>query len=181
MKTCHLTVLSKNLQSINNFLLFFQNNIELNFNIIKRYFQKKRKRKILTILKSPHVNKTAQEQFEYKEFSKQLIIYSTEYSKCLILLKKLKTNLFPDIRIKVKFILNLKNVEKLRVKTFDPDNFKGNFYQNGIYPIESKNLEKIKFKEFNANYTSLLKTTEKILEIKDVYGELIKTRIKKFR
>lgn len=174
MKPCHLTILSKNLQSINNFLLFFRNNVEPNFNIVKKYFKKKRKRKILTILKSPHVNKTAQEQFEYREFSKQLIIYSAEYSKYLILLKRLKTNLFPDIRIKIKFILNPRNAKKLRVKTFDPDNFTGNFYQNDIHFIKSKDLIKSKFERFQADYTSSLKTTEKILKIKDIYGELVK-------
>ena len=39
-------------------------------------FPKHKKRKFITILKSPHVNKTAQEQFEYRFFSKHFLIFS---------------------------------------------------------------------------------------------------------
>lgn len=180
MKPCHLTIVSRNPQSINNFLLFIQNNIEPNFNVVKKRFQQKQKKKILTILKSPHVNKTAQEQFEYRVFSKQLVFYSANYLKHIILLKKTKANLFPDVKIKVKFVINSKNASKLRVKVLNPDNFKGNFYKNIIQPLRSKDLERLKFEKFKTEHPAFLKLLKKILKIKDVYGELTKNTSEKF-
>jgi len=89
MKHYKLTIISKNKKSAENCFLFFSNNMnELNVNIVKKYLKKKKKKNLLTILKSPHVNKTAQEQFESKLFSKQLNIYSSRNFKFLLVLKK---------------------------------------------------------------------------------------------
>ncbi len=61
IKTCNLTVVSNNPNSIQKFFLFFFYNKKISFNTIKKYFQKKKKKKILTILKTPQVNNTEQE------------------------------------------------------------------------------------------------------------------------
>nr|YP_009115283.1 ribosomal protein S10 [Berkeleya fennica]AJA05804.1 ribosomal protein S10 [Berkeleya fennica] len=85
MKSYHLIVQSRNRKSISTFFPFFLSSIQnLNFNIIQKYFEKKRKKKILTILKSPHVNKKAQEQFEFRYYSKQITLHSTQNFKHLI-------------------------------------------------------------------------------------------------
>jgi ribosomal protein S10 len=44
--------------------------------IFVKPFPKSKKRKFVTVLKSPHVNKTAQEQFEYRFFSKHFLVFS---------------------------------------------------------------------------------------------------------
>ena len=76
MKSYHLIIQSRNQKSISTFFPFFLSSIQnLNFNVIQKYFEKKRKKKILTILKSPHVNKKAQEKFEFRYYSKQITLH----------------------------------------------------------------------------------------------------------
>ena len=178
MKPYNITILSKNKQYVDNFSFFFNNNKKPNFYIIKKDLKKKKKKKILTILKSPHVNKTAQEQFEYRVFSKQYLIYSTEYFKYLIFLKKLKTNAFPDLKIIIKFNIYRKNNKQLKIKTFNLDNFNANFYKNLLYQEHIlKNLKRLNIEKYKKkNYNSIEKT--KILtKIFDLYGELIKSNL----
>src|SRR6476660_9100922 len=120
MKHYQLTITSKNKKSIENCFLFFFNNAN------KKNLKKKKKKTILTILKSPHVNKSAQEQFEFKLFSKQLSLYSQKNFQILFFLKKIKIYLFPDVKMKIKFILNKNLSEKIKVHIFNPTNFKLN-------------------------------------------------------
>ena len=56
-----LSIYSKNLNSLTNFLKFF----------------------FLSVLKSPHVNKKSQEQFEYYIYTKQLKIHVFQIAKFL--------------------------------------------------------------------------------------------------
>lgn len=169
MKPYHFIILSKNRSSIDKFLTFFQNNIEPNFNVVKKNFQQKKRKKKLTLLKSPHVNKTAQEQFEYRIFSKQISMYLDKHLKSLVLLKKLKTDLFPDVKIKVIFPINHSNTEKLRTNILNPNNFKGNFYGN----IKCKNDKSISIEKTRNDVTSLVQKSQKILRVIDVFGELL--------
>ena len=83
-----IQIFSKNSNSISNFLKFLyklkKNKIlNLNFTIIQAPQLKKSKQ--FSVLKSPHVNKKAQEQFEYNVFNKQLKIYVSQLSKFLII------------------------------------------------------------------------------------------------
>ena len=126
MKTLNVTITSKNKNSIHDFFLFTNKNKICNLSVIKKYFQKKMEKKRLTILKSPHVNKKAQEQFESRFFKKQFTIQTAKNLKYLIFLKKLNYDLFPDIDIKLKCIIINKNVTKLGLKVFNPNQFKIN-------------------------------------------------------
>jgi ribosomal protein S10 len=147
----HITIISKNkssLNSVSTLLNSINNNKYLNLNIIKKYFKKKNKKSVLTILKSPHVNKTAQEQFEFKFSSKQFLIKpTTKNLKFILLLKKLESNLFPDTKIILKFISNRK-LKKKNSKIFNINNFK----------IKQK--------------TDPIKKILTVLNIFDIYGEL---------
>ena len=164
----HITITSKNKNSIKDFFLFLNKNFK-NFNIITKYLKKKKSKKVLTILKSPHVNKTAQEQFETRLFTSQISVY---YSKknllALIFLKKIKTYLFPDIKIKIKFTINKLLLEQTKLKTINPDNFKLNFFYQ---KLKNKKLKSIK--NYN-NKLSNKKQTQYLLQILDTYGSLIK-------
>jgi ribosomal protein S10 len=157
MKTFNLIVTSKNKSSIKNFHKFF-NEITYNyFNIIRKTFKKKPKKKFITILTSPHVNKTAQEQFELKTFSTQIKLETVQPFKFLMLLKKIKINTFPDVNIKLKLVSYKVKQSLLKKKIFDIDNFKMNTFKN----FNNKNikLNKIKFYK-NKNFLYLL----------DIYG-----------
>lgn len=113
-----IDIYSKNFKSLKNFLLFFNNkNIFHKFKIliIKTDSKKPLKKFIITVLKSPHVNKSAQEQFEFKVYKKRLKLFVPQISMFLIFLKKLKTNLFADIKFKLNIISNTK-INKKKIK-----------------------------------------------------------------
>jgi ribosomal protein S10 len=59
------------------------------------------------------MNKTAQEQFEYRIYSKQITIYSSQNFQYLFF-EKINTHLFPDVKIKTKFNMDhsMKNRSK---------------------------------------------------------------------
>jgi ribosomal protein S10 len=113
------------------------------------YFQQKQKKKVFTTLKSPHVNKTAQEQIEFRLFSKQINIFSFQILKFLILIKQIQTKTFPDVEIHIKFVLNNKIIPKIKLISLNPDNYK------------------IKQKIYNYKEQTIF-----YLKLFDIYGEL---------
>lgn len=173
MKHYQLTIISKNKKSVENCFLFFSNNISEN--IIKKYFQKKKKKNVLTILKSPHVNKKAQEQFESNFFSKQISIYSSNSSQLLLFFKKVKIYLFPDVKIKVKFILNKNLSEKVKTNIFNPSNFKLNVFKKlKLKKYLQNNKKKIKTKQYEINKQLFLTNTQHLLKVFYMYSKFQK-------
>lgn len=101
---------SKDKKSLHHFLnLSKRNIITQNFKVFFNLLRKEKVIKKLTVLKSPHVNKTAQEQFGYRFHFAEIFCYSWEIKKYLLVLKKIKNQLFPGIKIQI-------NVKLLRVK-----------------------------------------------------------------
>jgi len=81
-----LSIYSKNLNSLTNFLKFFykfkmKKNFKINFYITQS--QKKKKLSFFSVLQSPHVNKKSQEQFEYSLHCKQLKIHVSQLARFL--------------------------------------------------------------------------------------------------
>lgn len=158
-----LLIESKNRGSIKKFLVLCFKNKLLNCKIIKALTSNLNIKKI-TILKSPHVNKKAQEQFENRLIKKRLEIQTTKNLKYLLFLKKLNSKLFPDIQIKIKSILTNKEIKKLKI--FTPRNFKINECFNLI--LKNKAIFKHLVK----------KKIIFLLKIFDIFGENIKTEFK---
>ena len=98
--------------------------------IFVKPFPKSKKRKFVTVLKSPHVNKTAQEQFEYCLFRKQLTLFSYKSFLLLILLKYLKFRLFPDLKFKIILFSNSTKLYKNVTNIINPNNFNSSFLLN---------------------------------------------------
>jgi ribosomal protein S10 len=175
MKHYNITIASKNKKSLDAFLRFLGDNLDLNFNLINKYFEKKKQRKILTILKSPHVNKTAQEQFESKIFSKQLTLYVPKHFQCLLFFKNIRT-VFTDIKIKIKFIQNKNSMKNKQIYIFNIKNFKSELLSNPSY--HNKNLRELKqdkIKSYCDNKSNILQQVEQSIKIADIYGELYLT------
>ena len=125
MKTLNLLISSKNKKSLDNFLKIFNEKFSIiDSTFIKKNYQKKLKKTVITILKSPHVNKTAQEQFEIRYLSRQIQIYTLRIFKFLIFLKKLKIYLFPSIHIKIKIVHNKKQTTLINKRIFNLDNYR---------------------------------------------------------
>lgn len=137
----NIYVYSKNYNLIRRFLIFVARyllfNKKLKIKIRASAFPRRIKKKKFTILKSPHVNKIAQEQFEYYFCKKQVVLNSYQSLVLLIILKKIRTQLFPDLNIKIKlsndnFLLNSKIVNNL-----NPNNYQ-------VSKVEKKGLFHVK-------------------------------------
>ena len=105
-----LSLKSKNVNSLKNFI-FTLNSIEntLNEKGLKIKPIKKLKKVLFSILKSPHVNKTSQEQFDYVYYSSEVLIFTNNYLKVLLFLKLLSNKFFSSIYMKVTVITSYKD------------------------------------------------------------------------
>ena len=123
----HLKILSKNKKSQTLFLktvnqIWHKSHLDLNY-LVKNYQQTKLKR-VFTVLKSPHVNKTAQEQFEYNILSKKLEFYTFRLFKLIIILQKLQNELFPDVQTKIHIVLKISDLTKFNFYRLNPKLYK---------------------------------------------------------
>lgn len=81
-----VSIYSKNLNSLTNFLKFFyqlklNKTFDLKFHVLQS--QKRKNFSFFSTLQSPHVNKKSQEQFEYYEHGKKLKIHVSQIIKFL--------------------------------------------------------------------------------------------------
>jgi ribosomal protein S10 len=147
----HLKISSKNKNSQALFLktiakIWHKNNLNLNY-FVKNSQQIKIKY-VFTILKSPHVNKTAQEQFEYNLSSKKLKFYTFRLLKLIIMLRKLRSELFPDVETKVYIVLNIKGSTKFKNYRLNPNAYKLKVVK---YPNTDKLLSYLTLFDFNGS------------------------------
>ena len=124
MQQYYLKILSKNEKSLEHFLHFFCEHLKTKFNIIQKSVSTQNKQKTITLLKSPHVNKTAQEHFETRIFTKHILVTSFYSKRNLILVKKILNRLFQDVSIRFELVTNNFISQKNSKPIFYPDNFK---------------------------------------------------------
>lgn len=120
----NIKLFSKNKKSLNIFCIFFNNLIkkELNFEEIMKCKNKRRKKTLITTLKSPHINKKSKDQYEMITYSKNIKIYTKNSGRLSVLIKKLKNIFLSDISLKVEIIYlpkNNKNYNPLKYKIFN--------------------------------------------------------------
>lgn len=133
----------------------------------------KKKRKKISILKSPHVNKTAQTQFQLITYGTSIKVSHLEMKKNSILLKKIKNQLFPDIKIKIEQKIDAKKAKTLIRSQFLP---KKVYYYKSIQTFLKKQNEKNNLLVINNNTKNkklLLSQTLKFLKVLDHYGRII--------
>nr|QYC61912.1 ribosomal protein S10 [Guinardia delicatula] len=100
---------SKDYKVINKFIhifSFFVYKYDKECNI--KFFKRKTIKSLFSILKSPHVNKRAQEQFEFKYYNCRLTVSTLHYLKILLLLKVLNIKFSQNIRFKTTLSINTK-------------------------------------------------------------------------
>ena len=125
---------------MNHFFFFLKKYLTFNCDVVSKYYQKKTSIKKVTLLKSPHVNKKAQEQFETRIFKKEIKMLINNNFKLLFLLKKINYNIYSDINIKIKELLNNNNfLTKKKFKIIGLNNFKINMYCS-IF-VEARNFK----------------------------------------
>ena len=129
MKTFILTLKSKNIKSLNNYVTLLEKKLpgkSVCLTVINRL---KKTKQFVTVLKSPHVNKTAQEQFERKKKLIQIFFISEKFNKIIIKIKKVLIKLFMDIKLTIKNITNsfFKSIQIFNI--FKITNFKFNRFK----------------------------------------------------
>lgn len=135
-----IKISSKNKETLQLFLMFLSK-LENN-NLLIKYFPKQKIKKFITVLKSPHINKSAQEQFEYRVYTKKLQISSPQHLKFLYFLKKSQITIFPFISLKLEGTYSIKSQLNLISRRLDPIKFSTNFFNQNKFKseIQSPNL-----------------------------------------
>lgn len=96
-----LNLTLKSTQNINNFIFKYKKKKTIN-----NFFQIKQKKKIFTVLKSPHINKKSRESFLLKNYIKKINIPFFNIYKLFNFLIILRKNLPKDFHIKIKILKN---------------------------------------------------------------------------
>lgn len=170
MKQYCLTIASKNERSLESFLNFFSKYSKTQFNILNQSTKKKTKRQFFSLLKSPHVNKTAQEQFEFRTFIAKINVTTSYSSKNFIFLKKLANQLFHDVSINLRLSTSFYLLKKNKLIPFYPDNFK--FFNKQYTHVNYKQRppkESLKNKKFSKLVN--------VLKIFDIFGETLTNQV----
>ena len=121
-----IDIYSKNHSSLSLFLNYFLNNkitTKLQVIVFKTTTSQPLQKKVFTVLKSPHVNKTAQEQFEYRMYKKRLKCFIPQFPLFLAHFKRLRFNMFSDINFKIKIISNNKAKKKKIKNQFNTNDY----------------------------------------------------------
>ena len=158
-----ISIYSKNLNSLTNFLKFFyklQRNQIIKVKFYTVQSQKKRKFSFFSTLQSPHVNKKSQEQFEYSMHSKKLKIQVSQITKFLGIWKVIKTILFADIKIKTEFLVQNKSFNIISLSKIKYEKFKS----PKIYNSSAKHLRYLNLRSV---------TTPASLTLLDIRGEIL--------
>ena len=132
------------------------NYLKTEFNSIEKSNSLYNKKKVITLLKSPHVNKTSQEKFECRVFLTKMLLRSSFLNKNFIFIKKVLTNLFQDISIKIEFMPNsiLNNFNCKSILELDTFEFfrnlmlKDNTQRKKIKNRKTTNFSTTKFSHF---------------------------------
>ena len=153
-----LKISSSNHNSLENFGKILIDKLHMikniNFSVIGVTNKKKTKNKF-TLLKSPHVNKKAREQFEITNYTKILNIYSYQTLLLLFVVKRIKINTFSEIKVKIDLKYNPNQLHK---------HLKSNFNLNNNF------LNKL---DFEGNMYEINDSTKNYLKRLDVFGETV--------
>ena len=170
-----ITIFSKNKNLLLSFTKFLQRNLKFQkLQMPIEYIQKKQKTKKITVLKSPHVNKSAQEQFESSTYSVTINAYSYNFRTDLIAIKKIKNQLFPSLHVKIKKTFPNKNKQQqIRKQILTPKIFTFKLNTFNMTNQKSKFQDFRNFQQrFNKSNKKLLKKTISYLHIINCYGSL---------
>lgn len=170
MKKYCLKVTSKNEKSLKKFLYIFFKHLKTKLNIIQKPIALHSKRKVITLLKSPHVNKTAQEHFEARTFSRKILVVSSCFERDLIFLKKVLSELFHDVSIHLELVTNKIVTMKNKESLLYPTNFK--LWTNNSIQTNSKRYKKKAFSQKLSLKEHSLFDTTKFLSLISIFGEV---------
>ena len=167
MTNYKIKLYSKDKKSFNNLFKFItQASFKFkSFPIILKISKKKKKIKKLTILKSPHVNKKAQEQYQIVTHTNQMSCLTWDEKKNSVFLKHLKNHIFPGIKIHISRVDNKHLTKKLLSNTQDKMKNKTFFII-----LNLQNEKKLFKKNHSVKSLKLLKKMQNTLKLLDNCG-----------
>ena len=173
-----LSIHSKNLNSLTNFLKFFYK-LKMNKTFKLKFYtiqsQQNKKFSFFSTLQSPHVNKKSQEQFEYSVHNKRLKIHVSQITKFLTTWKIVKTTLFSDIKMEIEFWVYNKPFKRIPLNKTDYDKFKLKFLnKKRLYSHENRFSKKTGCVANRKNRKILSNTiVHTSLKLLDIHGEVL--------
>jgi ribosomal protein S10 len=170
MRQYCLLVKSKNEKSLEKFVDFFIKQMKTKFNSAPVVINVQTSKKIVTLLKSPHVNKTAQEHFESRTFTKKILIDCSYSAKDFFLLKKLLNGLFQDILICVEIRVAANSYRERKKSFFYSKNFK--LSKTRLLQINVKRQKKEEVRKKIELKKKRLLVLTKFIEAVNVFGEM---------
>lgn len=173
MESNNFIINSKNERTLKKFLtlLFKRNDLYR----IHKFLDIKVQQKLSSVLTSPHVNKIAQEQFEFKLLKKKVEYVSTYNFAFLVFVKNVVNNIFADVNVSFNLTINQKSFNRKFIETFNPSNpsFKnGKFFLSkkpNLYNLLNFRQQRFFCENLFQNFWS--REHKKTLRIWDVFGE----------
>ena len=153
-----LKISSSNYNSLENFSKILVDKLHTIKNIkfsVSGMTNKKKTKNKFTVLKSPHINKKAREQFEIRNYTKTLNIYSYQTLLLLFVVKRIKIGSFSEIKLKINLKYNLSQLHK---------HLKSNFNLNNSF---SNKLS------FERNQYKINNSIKNYLKRLDIFGETV--------
>lgn len=154
----YIKVSAKDKKVLKNFSQFILKS-QLTSNFLQT-LPKRNLRKFITVLKSPHVNKTAQEQFEFRIYTKEFVINSFKPFTFFLILKKMNNLSFSGLNLKIESLSKTNTKKKLIA--LNPDSVNLNIVEKLNL---SSNTESLKCQ----NFSSL----NRYIQMFDCHGEII--------
>ena len=176
-----LSIYSKNINSLIKFLkLFYRLRKFFFLRLIFQIKQSKKKNKFffISVLKSPHVNKKAQDQFESNLHNKHLKITVSQINKFLFICKWLKRKIFFDLKMKIEFLFQNSLKSSFLVETTDFERFMSRIFFKEFIDLSNKLPKNIyqKFSQKLRKKKLYFTTKQTFLKLVDINGEsLLKT------
>ena len=153
----HIKVSAKDKKVLENFGQFISK-LQLTSNSLQA-LSKRNLRKFITVLKSPHVNKTAQEQFEFRVYTKEFIISSFKPLTLFLILKKVNDSSFSGLNLKIESLF--KRNAKKKLIALNPDSINLNTIEN----LDS-------LSHMNPSEKPVSLSSKKYIQLFDCYGEM---------
>ena len=154
----HIKVSAKDKKVLENFNQFISN-LQSTSNSI-RSLSKHNSRKFVTVLKSPHVNKTAQEQFEFRVYTKEFVISSFKPLTLFLILKKINNLSFSGLNLKIESLF--KRNTKKKLIALNPDSI-------DLNTTRKSNL----LSHLDLSNSQSLSVSKKYIQLFDCYGEMV--------
>lgn len=175
MTTIILQIKSNNDKSLQKFLSYLKIRVTKFFFCDQKHYHIIRSKVLFSVLKSAHVNKIAQEQFQINRYNTQVKLITFEDKKLIEFIKNSNNFLFPEIQLRYilfNMLTELKSIKNfLKINNFQDCGFKiekqikFNYICNNPNYYRKKIIAPIKFEAWGIVNKTITKINNKFQDI----------------